>query len=104
MRTVAAGSSIPCPRNVLISENLDCNSGSMIELSQIRNVAFLPSGMGSIITGAVLRLVTDTSAGKDHKNALRAETLADRERYRCGMIIRLLLPSINEDSLASLNN
>ena len=70
-RTVAAGSSSPCPAHVRISGNFAASSGAMTWVSAIAKRATLPSGMGSAMTAGLLRAASVPSCGALKATACR---------------------------------
>ena len=72
-RTVAAGSSSPCPAHVLISGNFAASSGAISGVSAIVKRATLPSGIGSAMTAGLVRAASVPSMGAP--NATLCSTL-----------------------------
>ena len=60
----------------------------MAELSQIRNEAMLPSGMGIAITGAIDLLAIFSSDGSNLRKDKSPDESSRRVRYLEGMITR----------------
>lgn len=100
----AVGSSIPWPVKVLIPGNFAAKAGSITALSQILNLAMLPSGIGTEITGLVFLAKRFFSDGTVTRNFDSPDRLSVTVRYFEGTMDLFFAGTLNEFSEASAKN